>query len=267
MEHTIAECGLRLSYVRDRRVIRGIDRQSLFDDLLEGVLPREASGWAVRPDIAAYDHLVLAHDLRTGKIIGLLGAHDHHATKGSFLWLDTGFVAQTARGQNLLRRMIAVMLIRVISLGGAPIAVATMTSSPVAVHVLQRMASWLSDARFAPTPESVVVDLGSVMLARDITAALGCRFAYGQANRSAAAGLEAAQAGQVNSYAGRAIFAASPMLAMLDLRNSSGTALITDLRKLYRMKPARALRTPPCLPSPDAAELALKLHAPGSPGR
>ena len=266
MDHTLAECGLRLRYLRGSRVLGVVDRQRLLADLLTGAPPSEAAALFVRPQLAEYAHVVVAYDLGTGTAIGLLCAHDHQASRGTFLWLESGFVAQTARGQNLLRRMIAVMLIRIVSQASAPVAVATMTPSPVGVHVLQQMAAWLPDARFAPTAEGAIVDLGAVALARDITATLGRRFVYEQASRSVTAGLEVLQTAQAVGYASRAIVAASPMLAMLDLRTSCEGALIADLRKLYRMPPGRSLRMPsaniPADTSQDPAEPPLQLHAP-----
>jgi hypothetical protein len=241
MDHILSELGLRLVYLRGRSAIDALDQERVLDELLDGTPITEEPVWAGRRFLSDYDHLLLAYNLTTGATLGIAGAHDRRADDVSFLWLETGFVAENARGRNLMRRMIALLLLRVASFGTVPDCLATVTRNPVAIHVLRDMVRRLVGVGFAPVSEGPVVDLGRFRLVRAVGRGLGQPVSLGGASRGAWNGL---MMHGLSSSMPRpmAELASEPMLGVLDLREAPEAALIADLRKLYRDGRVRASR-------------------------
>lgn len=243
MDHILSELGLRLTYLRGKATIDAIDQELVFEELLDGTPPAETPVWAARRFLSDYDHLVLASDLATGATLGILGAQDRRADGASFLWLETGFVVARARGRNLMRRMIALVLLRVASFGAVPDCVAALTRNPIALHVLRHMTQRLGSVEFAPASDGPVVDLNRTRLVRAVSTALGHSFKHGGASRAASGGLAMlhhpypALSGPLADVA----TAGDAMLGLLDLRQAQEAGLMADLRKLYRSKGTRSV--------------------------
>ncbi len=244
MEHVLTEHGLRLTYLRDAGAINDLDQERILDDLAEGTPPGEAAVWTTRAFLSDYDHLVLASHTESGQTLGLLGVRDGETAMGTFLLLETGFVVASARGANLLRRMISLALLRIAGLGALPDAIATVTRNPIGCHVLQAMGRNLRGTRFAPTADQVVVRIQDALLIRSISAALRLPLRYG-------ATLDALQTAhpaatnrlrrlshdmRMEHVFAPARLAAEPLVATLDLRGAAEVSLLADARRLYRAK-------------------------------
>src|SRR3954447_10312519 len=106
MEHVLAEHGLCLTYLCDPNALDELDQDRILEDLSD-----DADGdplpWLTRYRMADYDHLVLVTDRCSGRYLGFLAATDGATARDEFLLLETAFVNPAARGQNLLRRMVA----------------------------------------------------------------------------------------------------------------------------------------------------------------
>ncbi len=245
MDHVLAEQGLRLTYLRDSRTIDALDHELILEDLVEGTPSGEQPACGVRSVLSDYDHLVLASDVETGQVLGLLGGRDGDCATGTFLLLETGFVVASARGTNLLRRMTALALLRIAGLGALPGSVVALTRNPAGYHVLRTMSQALSGTKFAPAPDEGVVSIADALLIRDIAVALGHPLHYGamlaalRAVPPAAVRLQ--QPSGVTHTA--SIFASrlteEPILAALDLRGAPEARLLADVRRLYRTKARR----------------------------
>jgi hypothetical protein len=265
MDHLLIRHGLRLTYLRGSDTIDELDQELILDDLFEGALPGEVPLWATRCFLSEYDHLVLAADTETNHFLGLVGARNGETDRETFLLLESGFVVAPARGQNLLRRMTALVLLRMAGQGGLPEAVATVTRNPMGCQVLRGVGAALRGARFSPEPDEAVISLNSVSMMQRIATSLGRKLQYGATSEA----LRLSRAAQIAqpphaSYGtpaqpdpSAANLTAEPMLVALDLRAAEESTLLTDARRLYRAKaprtPAAKLSTPklgtPCRPN------------------
>lgn len=248
MHHVLTELGLRLTYLRDSGSINDLDQERILDDLAEGTPAGEPPVWSSRAFLSDYDHLVLATALDTGQVLGLLGARDIGAGAGGILLLETGFVIGPARGANLLRRMIALALLRIAGLGTLPGAIATLTNNPVGCHILRAMGRTLRGARFAPAPDATVVHIEDAQLIRRIAASLGQPARYGMTLEALQTATPAANNRlrrlspnmRMEHVFAPARLTAEPMLAALDLRGTAEVPLLADARRLYRAKGRRS---------------------------
>jgi hypothetical protein len=237
MDHLLTRHGLRLTYLRGSNIIDELDQELILDDLFEGALPGEVPLCSTRSFLSDYDHLVLAADTTTNQFLGLLGARNGDTGRESYLLLETGFVVAEARGHNLLRRMIALILLRIGGLGNLPASIATVTRNPRACQALRGLGSRLQGTKFCPEPDEAVTLLASVAMLQRIGANVGRSLNYhttvqalatiDQDHRSAGALRLAPQAESL---------VAEPMLVALDLRGAEEARLLTDARRLYRSK-------------------------------
>ena len=113
MDHVLTEHGLRLTYVCDATAIDELDQDRILDDLTDDTPDGDPLPWLTRYRLADYDHLVLVTDRSSGRYLAFLAAKDGATTREEFLLLETAFVAPVARGQNLMRRMIALAVLRI----------------------------------------------------------------------------------------------------------------------------------------------------------
>src|SRR5579863_1805981 len=112
MDHVLGEYGLRLTYLRSPSCIRDVDQDRILDELTDDSPDGDPLYWLTRYRLSDYDHLVLVTDRSSGRHLGFVGAMDGETPRENFLLLETAFVAVAARGQNLLRRMIALAMLR-----------------------------------------------------------------------------------------------------------------------------------------------------------
>ena len=173
MEHVLTEHGFRLLYLRDSGALGELDREAILTDLLDSLPPGELPPF-LRLDLRDYDHLVIASDLATGRNLGVLGGMNRMTRDERLLVIDTAFVAAETRGQHLMRRMIALMLLRMAGIEVLPDVVTTLSQSTVFCHVLSRTAAAMRSVRFLPEPaQEDVIRFEPAALMRRISNSLG----------------------------------------------------------------------------------------------
>jgi hypothetical protein len=241
MDHVLTECGLRLTYLRDHQAIDELDQDRVLEDLSEDASDDDAIPWLAQCRLADYDHLVLAADRFTGRYLGFLAANNGTTTLEDFLLLQTTFVATAARGQNLMRRMIALAMLRIGGLGAVPMVVAACTRNPLCYRILQDTARRFTRAVFFPDRDSVAINFQAATLAQRIARVVGpnCRF---QVTAGTIRGFSPADRRpissdrQIDTLFGQHMQPADRMLAILDLRAADEATIFEDARRIYRSR-------------------------------
>jgi hypothetical protein len=243
MDHVLAECGLRLTYLRDPYAIQDLDQDQILHQLSENDPNSEIISWIRCHQLTDYDHVVLAADRWTGQSVGLLVARDETTPSEPFLLMEYAFVAKVARRRNLTRRMIALMILRISGLSSAPAIIAARASTRATYLLLRGLADRFSRSRFFPEPDKVTVSLDTAALARRIAREIypGLRFGtpFG-AIRGATGMMRLAGAppdrsdSQIDTLFGGNVEATDQILTVLDLRGKDEDSITGDARCLYR---------------------------------
>jgi hypothetical protein len=249
MDHVLTEHGLRLSYLCDKADIDSLDMERLLDDFNEGTPAGEAPVWGDRRFLSDYAHVILAYDLGTGRALGLLGAQDIQTGCGPVLLLETGFVVASARGQNLMRRMIALALLRIAGLESLPAAIVVATQSPVGCRILRTIGGRLRGSCLAPEPDGALLRFESARLLRAVADSLGLRpdnaltrgALYARARGMRGGAHRLSHDLRTEHVLSPVQLAEVPMLVALDLRQASEASVLADARQLYRLRPGRSL--------------------------
>jgi len=240
MDHLLTEHGLRLTYLCDPHDIDELDQDRILEDLSDDRPGGDPVPWMTRYLLSDHDHLVLVTDHSSGRYLAFLGAQDGAATGEDFLLLESAFVATEARGQNLLRRMIALAMLRIGGIRQVPAVIVACTRSPLCHRIMRGMARRFAGAAFLPDPDSVVINFRTAVLARRIARAVGPdqRFRATAATMDdgmmIAAGIDGsrplARPPKLDRPFGR------QMLAILDLRGQKEAGILDDARRIYRSR-------------------------------
>ena len=220
-------------------------RIRILDDLSDDTPDGDPLPWLTRCRLADYDHLVLVTDQPSGRYLGFLAATDGATTRDGFLLLETAFVAPVARGQNLMRRMIALAMLRIGGIGGAPSVIVACTRNPICYRIMRETARHFTGAVFFPDPDSVTINFQTATLAQRIAREIGPNHRFQATTGTIHGGM------MVTAGASRYRFARDPrfdrmfglrlqpadrMLAMLDLRGEDEATILDDARRLYRSR-------------------------------
>ena len=127
----LTEYGFRLTYLRDPDAIDDLDQDRILDDLSDETPDGDPLPWLTRYRLDDYDHLVLVTDRSSGRYLAFLAANDGATDREEFLLLETAFVSAAARGHNLMRRMIALTMLRIGGTGPVQSIVAACTRDPL----------------------------------------------------------------------------------------------------------------------------------------
>jgi hypothetical protein len=146
MDHVLTEHGLRLTYLRDPNVMNDLDQDHIFDDLSDDTPDGDPLSVLTQYRLADYDHLVLVTDRCSGRYLAFLAANDRATGIEEFLLLESIFVATAARGQNLMRRMLALALLRIGGLGPVPSIIAACIRNPLCYRIIRDTARRFRDA-------------------------------------------------------------------------------------------------------------------------
>jgi hypothetical protein len=245
MDHVLTEYGLRLTYLRDPNVIGDLDQDRILEDLSDDTQDGDPLPWLTRYRLADYDHLVLVTDRSSGRYLAFLAANDGATTREDFLLLETAFVTTITRGQNLMRRMIALAMLRIGGMGPVPTVIVACTRNPLCYRIMRNTARRFAGAVFLPDPESVAISFHTATLAQRIAREIGptCRFqATTGTIRGAMASIGLANRRpfssdpQIASLFGQHMQPADRMLAVLDLRNADEVSILDDARRIYRSR-------------------------------
>ncbi|MEJ0016735.1 MAG: hypothetical protein WDN25_09225 [Acetobacteraceae bacterium] len=246
MDHVLTEHGLRLTYLCDPHAIDDLDQDRILNDLSDDMPDDDPLPWPSRYTLSDYDHLVLVTDQVSGCYLGFLGANDGNTTREDFLLLETAFVAPPARGQNLMRRMIALAMLRIGGMRAVPSVIVACTHDPVCYRILRETARRFTGAVFFPDPDSVAINFHTATLAQRIARELGPNHRFQIATGTICGGMMVtAGAGhyrplvrdpQFDRMFGQWMQPADRMLAMLDLRGEDEITILGDARRLYRSR-------------------------------
>lgn len=235
MDYVNAGRRLRLTYVRD---LDGIDAivfgRGPGAPLTGGRCAAPLAG-LVGAGLVGNGHLVLATERSSGREQGILIAGDRETTMEPFLLLDTIPAAAAPEDPAILRRMIAVAILRMTGLGQMPGVVATRTHIPALCHALRDLGRRITPAVFHPEPgNNNIIPLTTAALAHRVARAVKepPRF-------DATAAMLTTGANRRKRRDDTAACVTS-MLAVLDLRAADETSVVEGARWLYRSRMRRA---------------------------
>ncbi|MBT9268258.1 hypothetical protein KKQ10_25595 [Pseudomonas sp. MG-9] len=97
-----------------------------------------------------YEHLALAIDSTTEKVVGIIGAKSIPFGSSSFLYLWTAMIADECRGSSLFKKLNQFFLKNVIQQIGLPKLIVAKTYNPVVYNMFRVMSSRVPAARFYP---------------------------------------------------------------------------------------------------------------------
>ena len=246
MDHVLAEQGLRLTYLCDPIDIDELDPDRILDDLSDDTPDGDPFPWLTRCHLTEYDHLVLVTDRSSGRYLAILAANDGTTAREDFLLLETAYVASIARGQNLMRRMIALAMLRIGGLRAVPSVIAACTRNPICYRIIQSAACRFAGATFFPQPDSVVINFQTATLAQRIAREIGPNLRI-QATTGIMRGAMTMVAGtshygalarhpQFGGVFAQWLHPADRMLAVLDLRGQNEAGILDDARRIYRSR-------------------------------
>jgi hypothetical protein len=245
MDHVLTEHGLRLTYLRDPNVMNDLDQDHIFDDLSDDAPDGDPLSVLTQYRLADYDHLVLVTDRCSGRYLAFLAANDRATGIEEFLLLESIFVATAARGQNLMRRMLALALLRIGGLGPVPSIIAACIRNPLCYRIIRDTARRFRDAELYPDPESATINFHTATLAQRIAQQISpnSRFHAATGRLGAAVGMLGSayrrpmpNDTQIHDLLGPQMEQAERMLAVLDLRGESEADILDSARRIYRLK-------------------------------
>jgi hypothetical protein len=164
MHYLLAGSQIKLTYLQDRRALRGICWPAIFDDLTDAGLPLSHWQWC---DLDALTHVVLAFDRNTSSYAGVLGLIEQTQPVNSWLMIELALVRPNASDGTLPRAMLAHVLARAVCLDGKPLAIASGQAGRTALAELSRH---IGSAALHPPADDNVIALGAAGLARQIGA-------------------------------------------------------------------------------------------------
>jgi hypothetical protein len=233
MDHVLTEHGLRLTYLRDQNAISDLDHELILDDLSDDTPDGDPFPWLTPRRLTECDHLVLVTDRTTGRHLAYLAANDGATDQEDFVQLQAAFVAPTARGQNLMRRMIAFAMLRIGGIRSTPNVIVTCSRHPVSHRIMRDIASRFTGAVFFPDPDSVAIDFRAATLAQRIARLIQPNRRFHVATGTIHGAMMAAT-GTDNRR--RFSQPADRKLAVLDLRRQDEATILNDARRVYRSK-------------------------------
>ena len=241
MGHVLTEYGLRLTYLRNSDVIDDLDQDRILEDLSDDTPDGDPLPGLTRYRLDDYDHLVLVTDRSSGRHLAFLAASNGATPREEFLLLETAFVATAARGQNLMRRMIAFAMLRIGGMGPVPSVVAACTRNPLCYRIMRNTAQRFAGAAFYPDPDSVAINFHTATLAQRIAreigpnhrfhAATGTIRGIGPGNRR-----PISSDPRIDNLFGPPMQPADRMLAIVDLRAEDEATIFDDARQIYRSR-------------------------------
>jgi GNAT superfamily N-acetyltransferase len=265
MEHELTAAGLKMNCFRGPDQLPAIIQDAILCDLMniggEGADPR--------PDVARFnrelsecDFLVIASDLGSGTLKAILGMmvpslnrsdeiasdaerHDDQDELADHLELKVAYVAPAFRGQGIMKRMIALALLRLACFGNVPKVVYARTASPVCYRLLQQLSSNFSGSVFFPDHDNPCIRLASVRLAQRIVrhAAPNLRFASSicalrGGNMMAASGTAwpICRDPGLQALFGRHLQPSDQLVVTIDLRAQTESTILSNARRVYRTR-------------------------------
>ena len=237
--------GPRLTYLSDPIVIADTLHSHSLDTLALGNPANRSAAWAVRHRQPSFDHIVLAAKETPDQLLGLLTAVNRTTQHGEpFVLLDNALFAASAASEREVRRMIAMMIVRIVDFQRMPMAIVSRTQNPDVARALHTIGDHLTAACFYPAPEAAPIPLATAAFAYRIARAAGVPPRF-----------EAAWPTMLGVNSGM------PCFAVLDLRAVDEDALVNETRKMYQARPERQrslARPPDVVPMTDGKVAAFR---------
>ncbi len=244
MSITLTRGKITFQYIRDPFAIETIDIARLTEELGEGASDPEPLYWIGRQPVTGYDRVLIASDQRTGRCIGFLGVQDNATDRDeTFFHLRAAFVAERARGRRVIRKMLAMLMLRAIGNEEVPAAIAMRTSRAMLFRSMRDLAERMPGITFYPAPTGEPTNLRAADLARRVARQIGhgIRFSAGpgafRGGLFAAGGSDAAMLApemRITGLLGADYAPPDHVLALLDLRGVNEEELEEVSRNIYR---------------------------------
>ena len=244
MDHVLSGYGLRMTYLREPRTMKELDQDRILDDLSNETPDGYLVPWLTRHQFTDYDHLVLVTSRSNGRHLGFLAANDGATAQESFLSLETAFVAASARGHHLLRRMIALTVLRIAGMGTAPSVLVACTRDPLCYGIMCDITQRFGKAVFFPNLKSVTIDFTAATLAQRVAHEIAPNHRLQAATGALKGGKTFAVSSESDgSLARHSQFGQWPpgastdrVLTMIDLRAADEATILEDARRIYRAR-------------------------------
>jgi GNAT superfamily N-acetyltransferase len=265
MEHELTAAGLKMNCYRGPDQLPAIIQEAILFDLMS----TGGESADTKPDVVRFNHelsncdfLVIASDLESGRLRAILGMmvpslnrwdeiasdterHDDQDELANHLELKVAYVAPAFRGQGIMKRMIALALLRLACFGNVPKVVYTRTANPVCYRLLQQLSSNFSGSVFFPDHDSPCIRLASVRLAQRIVrhAAPHLRFASSigalrGGNTMAASGTAwpSCRDPSLQALFGRHLQPSDQLVVTIDLRAQTESTILSNAKRVYRTR-------------------------------
>lgn len=214
---------VRLSYWQGSLDGPGRGAQGPRDVFLDHPAPDDDdAGWP-DPVPRNADHAVIAVHRRSGRSLGLLTAQVHVAGDETFMHLSVAGLQPGSQGSVLLRRMVALLLLRLVGLEKLPDAIVLDWWDGDLGPVLRELAVKCAGARVYPEADTTVVSLPTAALSHRVARFLGQPRA-------------------------RTPNGAGGALLVVDLRHVAEETLVEHARSLHRVRLSRKGIVPPVMP-------------------
>ena len=184
--------------------------------------------------LRAAQHVTFATD-DSGRLVGLVAATPRSTTHEPFLFLDTVLVSSDRAGQRLLRRLLALLVLRVAGREGIPHAIAAALPDEAIAWAFRALTTAFTGSVTHPQGAGETVSLATARLATRIAREVAPSRSY-DLSRSM---LRNAGSGHVaNTTALPCQVADRPddCLVVLDLRGADETVITDDARVAYRRR-------------------------------
>jgi hypothetical protein len=272
MEHRLLDVGIKLTCLRTAHQLTEIYRQSILSDLMDvsahGNVADPAIAQLFNHDLSDCDFSVTASDLKTGKVKAVLGMTmpalgmpnrgasnsddpEEVTETEQLLQLKIAYVAPALRGRGIMRRMVALALLRIACFADVPKVIVARTASPVWYRSLRQLSSGFTGAVFFPDHNSPTIRMDSVRLAKQVVRQVApiLRFESGSGilrggnmTDGAAPARPVCNDPLIQALFGLHLKPADQMLVVIDLRSQSEDTILSDAKRVYRArKPVSAI--------------------------
>ena len=230
MGQILVGMGLKLHDVGGDTQIGDLDRVRLLSDLRDAGVPERQRNWLSLQQLESFDRILVARDLRTGRVEGAMLVQHRSVDGTPFLAIEALSGTPAIRGQALLQRMLAWLLLRLDVMEQRPAAILACTRNLSLCRVLRDVAGGIGGAKFYPERDDATIPLPLAAAAHRMARQVGHPHRFDAARQALRdATTDAAPDG--------------PMLALLDVGTVPQAALEDDARRLFRARlPRTAVR-------------------------
>lgn len=185
--------------------------------------------------LRASQHVTFAMDDSTGRLVGLVAATSRSTTHEPFLLLDHVFVAPDRTGYRLLRRLIALLMLRVAGREGVPHAIVAALPDQAIASAFRELAAAFTDSATYPEAPGETVSLATARLATRLAREVAPSCGYDLARSMLRGGIGGQTIATTTPYV-VASERSDDCLVVLDLRGADETVIIDDARAAYRRR-------------------------------